>query len=128
MTAPTNHWKLGLFVVGAALVGLATIGLFAGRALRKDTVRYTSYFDEAVGGLSEGSSVSYRGVKIGKVSQINIAPDHRHVEIKYDLGVDELKRLGLAKGSGRKTAIQVPPDLRVQVGSSGLTGSKYLQI
>ncbi len=128
MTAPTNHWKLGLFVVTAALVALIGIGLFAGRALRKDTVQYTSYFDEAVNGLGNGSPVTYRGVKIGKVSDINIAPDRRHVEVQYELGVDELKRLGLAKERGRKTTIQVPDDLRVQVGAGGLTGSKYLQI
>jgi ABC-type transporter Mla subunit MlaD len=127
MSAPTNHWKLGLFVIGSVLIGLVGVVALADRMLRKDTVRYTSYFDEGVGGLNNGSAVSYRGVTIGNVSEINIARDRRHVEIKYDLGVDELKRLGLID-AGDKGRIAVPSDLRVQIGSSGLTGSKYLQL
>ena len=128
MSAPTNHWKLGLFVVAATTVGLLGIVFLAGRALKKDTVRYTSYFDEAVSGLSTGSPVSYRGVTVGNVSEINIAPDRRHVEIRYDLAVDDLMRLGLAFERGAKTTLLVPPELRVQLGSSGVTGTKYLSI
>jgi phospholipid/cholesterol/gamma-HCH transport system substrate-binding protein len=128
MSAPTNHWKLGLFVVSSLLLGLLSIALFAGRAMRRDSVPYTSYFDEAVTGLSVGSPVSYRGVTVGKVADINIAPDRRHVEIRYDLGVEDLSRLGLAADRGDETRIRVPSDLRVQVGSSGVTGTKYLQI
>ncbi|HEX5659339.1 MAG TPA: MlaD family protein [Polyangiales bacterium] len=127
MSAPTNHWKLGLFVITGVLVGLGGVVLLMGHLLHKDMVRYTSYFDEGVGGLNTGSAVSYRGVTIGNVSAINIARDRRHVEIKYDLGVDELKRLGLIDEED-KDRIRVPPDLRVQIGSNGLTGSKYLQL
>jgi ABC-type transporter Mla subunit MlaD len=127
MSAPTNHWKLGLFVITGLLVGLGGVVLLMGHLLSKDMVRYTTYFDEGVGGLNTGSAVSYRGVTIGNVSQINIARDRRHVEIKYDLGVDELMRLGLIDEDD-KERIRVPPDLRVQIGSNGLTGSKYLQL
>lgn len=127
MSAPTNHWKLGLFVIVSLLVLLAGVVLLMGRFLQKDTVRYTTYFDEGVGGLNQGSVVSYRGVTVGHVSMINIARDRRHVEVKYDLGVDELKRLGLIDDS-EKNHIVVPPDLRLQIGSNGLTGSKYLQL
>jgi ABC-type transporter Mla subunit MlaD len=93
------------------------------------SVSYTSYFDEAVTGLEAGSPVSFRGVKIGNVSVIDVAPDRRHVEITYSLGVAVLKRLGLAGDTrGKETRIVVPPDLRVQIASTGLTGTKYLQI
>ncbi len=58
-----------------------------------------------------------------------MAPDRRHVEIIYSLGVKALNRLGLAGTSrGKETRILVPPDLRVQLASTGLTGTKYLQI
>ena len=62
------------------------------------------------------------------MSEINIATDRRHVEIEYDLAVDDLQRLGLIVGEGRTAQISIPPDLRVQVGSSGVTGTKYLQL
>lgn len=129
MSAPTNHWKLGAFVAGAAVVGLAVAALLAAQAMHLVTVTYTSFFDEAVTGLEVGSPVSYRGVKIGNVSAIEVAPDRRHVEVQYTLGVAVLERLGLAgKSRGEATRIAVPPDLRVQLASTGLTGTRYLQL
>lgn len=125
MSAPTNHWKLGLFVVGSVILGLMGVVFLAGRALQEKTVRYTSFFDEAVTGLNTGSPVSYRGVSLGNVTEINIAPDRRHVEISYDLAVDELERLGLVKRGER---LSLPSDIRVQLGSSGVTGTKFLQL
>lgn len=129
MSAPTNRWKLGAFVVVSVLAGLAAAVALTARTMRVVTASYTSYFDEAVTGLEVGSPVSFRGVRIGNVSAIDIAPDRRHVEITYSLGVSELRRLGLAStGRGKETKVFVPPDLRVQIGSTGLTGTKFLQI
>jgi len=129
MSAPTNRWKLGAFVVGSVLVGLAAAGVLTAQTMRVVTVTYASYFDEAVTGLEVGSPVRYRGVKIGNVSAIDVAPDQRHVEVIYSLGVKALNRLGLAGTSrGKETRILVPPELRVQIASTGLTGTKFLQI
>lgn len=129
MSAPTNHWKLGAFVVGSVLVALAAAAWLAAQSLQVVTVTYTSYFDEAVSGLEVGSPVSFRGVKVGNVSGIDVAPDRRHVEITYTLGVAVLERLGLTGArKGRHTTISVPPGMRVQIGSTGLAGTKYLQI
>jgi len=129
MSAPTNRWKLGAFVLGSILVGLMAAVALTAQTLRTVTVSYTSYLDEAVTGLEVGSPVSYRGVKIGNVSAIDVAPDRRHVEITYTLGVAVLQRLGLSGTSlGKETKITMPPDLRVQLASTGLTGTKFLQI
>ncbi|MBI5068217.1 MAG: MCE family protein [Deltaproteobacteria bacterium] len=129
MSAPTNHWKLGAFVVVTLLAGVAVGTALTSRSLQTVTVTYQSYFDEAVTGLEVGSPVSFRGVKIGSVSAIEVAPDRRHVELSYDLGVSVLQRLGLVGTSkGKATRLSVPPDLRVQIASTGLTGTKYLQI
>ena len=128
MSAPTNHWKLGLFVVVGLLLGITAIAALGARTLRKETVGYTSYFDEAVTGLEMGSPVSFRGVKIGNVSLIDVAPDRRHVEIKFELGVAVLSRLKIAAPEGKHTKLPVTYDLRVQLNSSGLTGTKFLQI
>jgi len=129
MSAPTNHWKLGAFVAGSTLLGLATAAVLTAQALQVETVDYASYFDEAVTGLDVGAAVSYRGVKIGNVSSIDVAPDRRHVEVAYTLGVAVLRRLGLAGvGHGKQTRITVPPELRMQIASTGLTGVKYLQL
>jgi paraquat-inducible protein B len=129
MSAPTNQWKLGAFVVGSLLVGLAATVVLTALTMQVVTVTYTSYFDEAVTGLEVGSPVRYRGVKIGNVSAIDVASDQRHVEVVYSLGVRVLNKLGLAGTSrGKETRILLPPSLRVQIASTGLTGTKFLQI
>jgi paraquat-inducible protein B len=128
MSAPTNHWKLGLFVIVGTVLAVATVIYLGAQSLKKETVSYHSFFDEAVTGLELGSPVRYRGVTIGNVSSIDIAPDRRHVEVTYDLGVSVLDRMGLAAGKGQQTKISMPPDLRVQLGSQGITGVKYVLV
>ena len=133
MAAPTNHWKLGLFVLVGAVMILGTIGVLGLRSMRKATGRYVSYFDESVQGLEVGSPIKFRGVTIGTVGKIDVAPDHRHVEVESDLGKAELSRLGLDVAAGLvkrgapKKLVQAI-DLRVQLASSGLTGVKFLQL
>jgi phospholipid/cholesterol/gamma-HCH transport system substrate-binding protein len=129
MSAPTNHWKLGLFVVVGLVAAIGTVGALGARSLQKETVPYHSFFDESVQGLDVGSPVKFRGVTIGSVSVIDIAPDHRHVAVTCRLEVGQLNELGLAVERGaRKAQMAVPPDLRVQLGSSGLTGVKFISI
>jgi paraquat-inducible protein B len=129
MSAQANHWKLGAFVLGSVMLGAVAAVLLAAQTMQVITASNVSYFDEAVTGLEVGSPISFRGVKIGNVSAIDVAPDRRHVEVTYQLGVRVLHRLGLAGTSnGKETKLSVPPDLRVQLASTGLTGTKYLQI
>jgi len=129
VSAPTNRWKLGAFVLGTTLLALGGAALLAARTMQVDEVTYVSFLDEAVTGLAVGSPVTFRGVQIGNVSAIAVAPDRRHVEVAYKLGVAELERLGLTgQGRGQERRIAVPPGLRVQLASTGLTGTKFLQI
>src|SRR4051794_14822997 len=121
MTAPTNHWKLGLFVVVGVLVGLSAAVYLGSRALPREAVTYTSYFDETITGLETGSPVRYRGVPIGSISEIAIAPDRRHVAVTYDLAVGVLVRLGLAPPSGDGGKLYLAPDIRAQIASTGVT-------
>lgn len=131
MSAPTNHWKLGLFVVVGVVLTLTTVAVLGARSLRKEVSHYVSYFDESVQGLEVGSPIKFRGVTIGTVGKIDVAVDHRHVEVTSDLGVAELNRLGLNMGSGANDSrkkLDVATDLRVQLASAGLTGVKFLQL
>lgn len=133
MAAPQNHWKLGLFVVAGFVMALSAVALLGARSMHKDVGLYVSYFDESVQGLEVGSPIKFRGVTIGTVSGIQVAPDHRHVEVESALGVKELARLGLdvAKGPVRSDVprkLEMTADLRLQLASAGLTGVKFLQL
>ena len=102
--------------------------LLGARSLRKDVVRYKSYFDESVQGLEVGSPVKFRGVTIGTVRRSTSRRTARHVEVTSELGVDELNVMGLGSGKGKHLAITIPPDLRVQLASAGITGVKFVQL
>jgi phospholipid/cholesterol/gamma-HCH transport system substrate-binding protein len=127
VATPSNHWKLGLFVVCGIALGLSSLVILGARGLRKETVSYLSYFDESVQGLEVGSQVKFRGVSIGTVSKIDIAPDRRHVAVTGELGVDDLSLMALGRRAGSHE-IRLPPDLRVQLASAGITGVKFVQL
>lgn len=128
MTTPTNHWKLGMFVVVGSVCAIGFLFWLGTQSFRKKTVTYVSFFDETVTGLDVGSPVAFRGVNIGNVSDISIAPDRRHVETQYDLSVSVLTRMGLVQTVGDEVHLKIPDDIRVQVSSAGITGAKYLKL
>src|SRR5205807_5729109 len=94
-TTATNHWKLGLFVLLAVGTMLGALFWLGARRFRRESFRAVSYFDESVQGLDVGSPVKFRGVTVGTVADITIAPDHRHVQVTSNIYVDALVRLSL---------------------------------
>lgn len=125
MATPTNNFKLGLFVLaGITTAFILLLGLGA-RALKRDTMKFETYFNESVQGLEVGSPVKYRGVTIGVIHMVDIGPDKKHVKVQMDLDTKDVKRLGLADGPEQ---IHVPPELRTQIVSQGITGVKFCQI
>jgi len=125
LTTATNHWKLGLFVVVALLTMVAATFWLGSRAFRRKSVAVVSYFDESVQGLDVGSPVKFRGVTVGTVADITLAPDRRNVQVTSDIYVDALERLGLAVP--RKGEQSIDPNMRMQLVSAGITGVRFLQ-
>jgi paraquat-inducible protein B len=123
-----NHWKIGALVVVGFVLTMVTVLVLGAASLKKDSVSYVTYFDESVQGVEIGSPVKFRGVTVGTVSAIGIAPDKREVKVTSDLALSDLDDLGLSVGKGKNRTISVPPDLRIQLASQGITGVKFLQI
>ncbi|MDP6539052.1 MAG: MlaD family protein [Planctomycetota bacterium] len=127
IAAPTDRWKLGLFVVLAVIVGVGALFWIGARRLNRESVEVVTFFQEPVGGLEEGSAVKMRGVSVGIVDTITIAPDRRSVEVRASIYSDVLAMLGVDPedpGSGRIG----PDDLRTQVAIAGITGTKYVLV
>jgi hypothetical protein len=124
MATGTNHWKLGLFVLLGIGLLLSSLVVLGASNWNKASVGYVSYFDESVQGLELGSPVKFRGVTIGRVSEIDIAPDQRHVAVTCELTLQKLSSLRLGRGGEPGLAVQ--PDLRVQLAQTGITGVKFV--
>lgn len=125
MAVGTNHWKLGLFVIIGVGLALAALVVLGARSWNDKTVSYASFFDESVQGLEVGSPVKFRGVTIGRVSAIDVAPDHRHVQVMSELLVEQLGRLDLRLDhSGARSPAEV--GLRMQLAQTGITGVKFM--
>ena len=128
MATPTNHWKVGLFVVSGLVLALLAIVYLGVAGLRRDHVTYHTFIDEPVQGLDVGSPIQFRGVKVGQVADIGIAPDRRRVHVSCALFAKNLRALGLADDDGEELRMDVPADLRIQLVVQGITGLKALQI
>lgn len=125
MAVGTNHWKLGLFVILGVGLALAALVVLGARSWNDKVVSYASFFDESVQGLEVGSPVKFRGVTIGRVSAIDVAPDHRHVQVMSELLVEQLGRLDLRLDhGGARSPAEV--GLRMQLAQTGITGVKFM--
>ncbi|WP_437751774.1 MlaD family protein [Sorangium sp. So ce1389] len=132
MSSPTNYFKIGLFVLLGLAAAFATAVAFGANQVERQTLAYYTYFNESVQGLDVGSPVKYRGVTIGTVAAIEIAPDRRHVQVGAELDLESIRRLGLTEtappGEGGPVRFSVPPELRTQLQSQGITGVKFLAL
>jgi paraquat-inducible protein B len=123
----TNRWKLGLFVLGgtgALIAGLVWLGI---ARLQPATHEAWAYFDEAVTGLDVGSPVKFRGVSIGTVASISVAPDKKHLAVHTLLYDSQLTALGLDPGQLEPNC-PLPPGLRAQIVTSYLTQTSFVQV
>ncbi len=76
METKANHLAVGAFVL-IVVAGLFGFVLWLGKAeIDREVDRYTIYFRGSVSGLTTSSTVRYRGVPVGTVSDIRIDPDN----------------------------------------------------
>lgn len=112
MATQKAKFAVGLFVAtGLALAILVTIWLGMSRFLQKGQYCVT-YFDESVQGLDVDSPVKYRGVFIGRVDSISVAPDSKLIKVVLKIE------------SGQK----LDPNLVAQLRSVGITGSMFVEL
>jgi phospholipid/cholesterol/gamma-HCH transport system substrate-binding protein len=90
MTGKTSKFLIGLFVMAGILLGVGIIVWVGASKYFQKGSTYVTFFDESVQGLQMDSSVKYRGVDVGRVERIRVAPDYKLVEVvmKVDLEGD----------------------------------------
>ena len=132
MSSEVSKFKLGLFVTGGAIiavVGITVLG--AGRYFQK-THRVITYFDESVQGLEQGAPVKYRGVPIGRVSNIYVTGHENLVAVEFEIFDHAFggKPAGLRRKAARHCLEEQfgKDGCRVQLGLAGITGLRYIEI
>jgi ABC-type transporter Mla subunit MlaD len=140
MSRDTNYFKLGLFVIGAVVAGIAVLTIIGTGRWFKPRTTIETYFNESVQGLDLGSKMKYRGVTIGEVTRISFT----YVEYEQDKPMNQRKRYVLVEAQieprlvGGKAAnditspesskLEVERGLRVHLAPQGITGTNYLEL
>jgi paraquat-inducible protein B len=79
---------IGLFVLGAIILGVLGAVALGGGALFQNGTQYTIYFDESLKGLRRGAPVTFRGVDIGQVTAIRAVYDAESRSVRVPVTVE----------------------------------------
>lgn len=134
MGSKTAALRVGMFVLCAIIAVLAVIFFLSGAVLHPGTP-YETYFSESVQGLDVGTAVKFRGVTIGKITDIGLVTAeyppannalrnekvYRQVVVRFSV---DLHKIGAAVNIDQAVA----HGLRVQIAPQGITGLAYLEL
>ena len=88
MSTRSSNFSIGLFVIIGSLICAGIIIWISAAGIFMKGSLYTTYFDESVQGLQVDSAIKYRGVEIGKVQKIKVAPDYRLIEVVMKIDIE----------------------------------------
>src|ERR1051325_3053280 len=77
MKTKFNPGVIGAFVIGGFALLVIALLSFGGVSFFTKPQRFVVYFDESIHGLDKGSPVKLRGVRIGRVTSLNIRYDEK---------------------------------------------------
>jgi paraquat-inducible protein B len=127
MAAEKSYATLGFFVVVSVIVMLATGLFFIHRMRSREVIRLVTYFTEDVTGLDISSPVRYRGVAVGRVSNVRVRPDGDIVAVDFELFNDRLATIGKNVTRMQELArLPMAPTLRSRFVGNLVTGEGYL--
>ena len=127
MAAEKSYARLGFFVVVGVIVMLATGLFFIQRMRSREVITLVTYFTEDVSGLDISSPVRFRGVSIGRVSNLRVRPEGDIVAVDFELFLDRLAAIGEdVKRVQRDAELPMARRLRARVVGNVVTGEGYL--
>ncbi len=107
MSKKANPKLIGSFVVGGLVLALTAIFLLSAGFFR-EKVKCVAFFDGSVKGLNVGAPVTFRGVKVGTVTdiQLRIGTDHidHLIPVFFEI---EAARLTVVREDGRPNGLDV---------------------
>ncbi|MDH3900794.1 MAG: MlaD family protein [Gammaproteobacteria bacterium] len=137
MSKHASPTLIGAFVAGA--IGLIVAGILiisGGKLLLTDKTSYVLYFQGSVKGLNIGSPVSFRGVNIGTVTDIQlvVGEEEADIQIPVIIEIDNTKFISSQTGESKmddddsiKDLVKAGMRAQLQL-QSLLTGQLFIQI
>ncbi|MGQ9688951.1 MAG: MlaD family protein [Desulfobaccales bacterium] len=93
-----RYFVVGLFVTLAFLLAAVTVIWVNVANYFESGDTYVTYFDESVQGISRGTEVRFQGVRVGRVTEVTIAPDNKTVAVYMLINLrDELPKKVVAQ-------------------------------
>jgi len=128
MAVEKSYARLGLFLVVVLVVVVATALLFIQRWRSRAVIAMVTYTNENVSGLEVSSPVRFRGVSLGRVSEVRVDPREVIVEIDFEMFPDRLNTIGIStERIGQIRDLRgMFPNLRASMVSNPVTGEAYL--
>jgi len=112
MSRQVSTFMIGLFVAVGIILGVSVIVWIGASQYFEKGNMYVTYFDESVQGLQRDSSVKYRGVDVGRIVKIDVAPDNKLVEVVMKINL---------KDNVEKNSI-------AQLRAAGITGIVFVEL
>jgi paraquat-inducible protein B len=123
---------IGAFAAGAAVLAVAAVFIFGANKFFARKFPIVMFFDEDVNGLSVGAPVSYRGIRLGQVTEISSPVGTPRIEVVATLerGPVRTKPSAADAEQMRRTLEEaIAQGLRAQLAlQSFLTGQLYVSL
>ena len=121
MGKKANPTVIGGFVVGAVALAVAGVLVFGGGQFWASTILWVSYFPGSVKGLQVGAAVTFRGVKIGQVTEIKATLDMRERPVRirtpvyWELNRDSIATIGISEAEREKMIKEGDPIIHLLI-------------
>jgi phospholipid/cholesterol/gamma-HCH transport system substrate-binding protein len=113
VTTKQTHVRVGVFVIAAAALAVIVVLAFGGMRFFEHRDHYAVEFHDSVLGLESGATVSFDGLEVGRVDNIEVSPTDLSA-VRVELSV--------------KRGTPVHTDTIAFVSMAGLTGLKTIDL
>jgi paraquat-inducible protein B len=130
MSSKPHYFAIGVFVLGAAILGLVGIVAVSSDAMHSPKHFIETYLNESVQGIDVGTPFKFRGVKVGNVSEIALVSSVYDTTKMYVMVRVALEERDMMKDQDEWTEqmkVMIGNGLRLKLVPQGITGLSFLE-
>jgi len=138
MNEDPKYFRIGAFVIGGALLLAATLITFGAGKIFQPRMHFETYLSSSVSGIDRGSPVRFRGVSIGKVTDVtfvfNEYPDedrsgiYNYVMLVLEVTEAVFPQMFTMSDMRQQLERAVEGGLRARIEPQGITGLNYVEL